>query len=184
MAYVISRSWISSFLNLLHYFHLHSQLTISELHSTFRDEFSPQCSPMSEDTDDSRYCDTTSCPTSPVSPHHHQRMSPARASISNPHPPPPSTSFANAACSPHPRQRGSDSDCIRFPPSPNDVCHTGDLRRTALLRSVQMRAHPHCPVAYELPFGREQEGEEREAADYVDDCSTVAEESVPKLSEN
>ena len=42
-------------------------------------------------------------------------------------------------------RRGPDAEA-RFPSSPNDACHTGDLRRTALLRSVQMRAQPHSSL--------------------------------------
>lgn len=123
-------------------------------HCAFRDECSSECSRMSEDSEDSQCCDSplnTSCPTSPSSPcHDYQRVSPARASTSNLHP--------HLTCS-HPRQHSTDSDGIRFPLSPNDVCYGGDLRRTALLRSVQMIAHP---VAYELPFGRDLSSEKVE----------------------
>lgn len=108
-----------------------------------------QYSPMSEDSDESRYCETTttnSCssqpdsrPTSPVSPYRYQRplsaFSSAPSSCSNaPH--------GSTVSFTQPRQRGSDSEG-RFPSSPSDICHSADLRRAALLRSVQMRTQPH-----------------------------------------
>ncbi|WOK94691.1 hypothetical protein Cni_G03396 [Canna indica] len=170
-----------------------------------RDEIALQYSPMSEDSDDCRYCDTPlgttishsdvmSTPTSPVSPHRHQNpfsisTSSAQYSLNT-------CNVAAIVCS-HPRQRGSDSEG-RFPSSPNDMCHTTDLRRAALLRSVQMRAQPHCSVAYELPFNNGQEnmqsaeeGEDRSfscvkglddetryqgsehESDFIEDCSPL-----------
>ncbi|XAR61393.1 hypothetical protein NMG60_11035085 [Bertholletia excelsa] len=152
--------------------------------SPARDEISLQYSPMSEDSDDSRYCETQangcsslpdSLPTSPVSPYRYQRplsgfcSAPSTTSTSSPH-----------------RQRGSDSEG-RFPSSPSDICHLADLRRAALLRSVQMRTQPLGPTPFELPFGAGQEAmhsetEERpcsymkslvdEREDYhIEDCS-------------
>ncbi|KAL7199101.1 hypothetical protein ACSBR2_021392 [Camellia fascicularis] len=54
------------------------------------------------------------------------------------------------------RQRGSDSEG-RFPSSPSDICHSADLRRAALLRSVLMRTQPPGPSPFELPCGPGQE---------------------------
>ncbi|KAJ6848622.1 uncharacterized protein M6B38_275395 [Iris pallida] len=161
--------------------------------SPSREDLSLQCSPMSEDFDDSRYCytplhtsilqsETTSCPASPVSPHRHQPPSPAGPSAPNLHAPPGCTLHALAASS-HPRLHGSDSsDGVRFPSSPNDVCHTGDLRRVALLRSVQMRAQPNWPTAYEgderLYLSPERE------TDYVEDAPAAeVDPSEAKLGE-
>ncbi|CAA0831973.1 Unknown protein [Striga hermonthica] len=65
------------------------------------------------------------------------------------------TSYHSHACatssamSPLPRQRGPDSEA-RFPSSPSDICHTADLRKAALLRSVQMRAQPASPAQFEV----------------------------------
>ncbi|XP_054808582.1 uncharacterized protein LOC129310690 [Prosopis cineraria] len=110
-----------------------------------RDEMSSQYSPMSEDSDESRYCETTtnSCssqpesrPTSPVSPYRYQRPLSAFSSA-----PSSSSNASHGSTVPQPRQRGSDSEG-RFPSSPSDICHSADLRRAALLRSVQMRAQP------------------------------------------
>ncbi|ESR57696.1 hypothetical protein KPL70_009729 [Citrus sinensis] len=109
------------------------------MESPARDEMSMQYSPMSEDSDDSRFGEppgnscssqSDSLPTSPVSPH--------------------------SVTSSQPRQRGSDSEG-RFPSSPSDICHSGDLRRAALLRSVQMRAQPPSLSSFELSFGSAQE---------------------------
>ncbi|KAL9435579.1 hypothetical protein AB3S75_021784 [Citrus x aurantiifolia] len=109
------------------------------MESPARDEMSMQYSPMSEDSDDLRFGEppgnscssqSDSLPTSPVSPH--------------------------SVTSSQPRQRGSDSEG-RFPSSPSDICHSGDLRRAALLRSVQMRAQPPSLSSFELSFGSAQE---------------------------
>ncbi|KAJ4955747.1 hypothetical protein NE237_012530 [Protea cynaroides] len=132
---------------------------------SFRDELSMQYSPMSEDSEESRYYEThlitstlqpDSITSSPVSPHRYQRplsgfssATPTNSYSS------PSCSVAAGACS-QPRQRGSDSEG-RFPSSPSDICHSADLRRAALLRSVQMRAQPSGSSAYELPFNPGQE---------------------------
>ncbi|KAJ6404130.1 hypothetical protein OIU84_012340 [Salix udensis] len=124
-----------------------------------RDELSLQYSPMSEDSDDSRFCETpvNSCspqsesfPGSPVSPYRQQRSHCEFSSA-----PPCSSSFSSHGCSvpsSQPRQRGSDSEG-RFPSSPSDICHSADLRRAALLRSVQMRTQPAGSSSFELPFG-------------------------------
>ncbi|KNA26054.1 hypothetical protein SOVF_001200 isoform A [Spinacia oleracea] len=126
-----------------------------------RDEMSLQYSPMSEDLDDARYYETpmSACssqsesrPTSPVSPY---RYKPVGAFCPSP---PPSTSQPVNGCSTfssgssQPRQRGSDTEG-RFPSSPSDICHSGDLRKTALLRSVQMRSQPSCSSTFDLGLG-------------------------------
>lgn len=156
----------------------------------FRDDMSLQYSPMSEDSDDLRFCETPvhscssqpdSLPSSPVSPCRYQRPQNAFSSAS-------STSLnashgftvSAVACS-QPRQRGSDSEG-RFPSSPSDICHSADLRRAALLRSVQMRTQPPCSPSLELPFGSGQEpppsidAEERtyEREYQIEECSTIA----------
>ncbi|KAJ1402413.1 hypothetical protein SESBI_28105 [Sesbania bispinosa] len=152
---------------------------------------------MSEDSDDSRFCDTPvhscssqpdSLPSSPVSPYRYQRPQSVFSSV-------PSTSsnashgttISTITCS-QPRQRGSDSDG-RFPSSPSDICHSADLRRAALLRSVQMRTQPPGSAPLELPFGSGQEPapnvepEERscsymksledEREYHIEECSTI-----------
>ncbi|KAL2239035.1 UNVERIFIED_CONTAM: hypothetical protein Sindi_1095200 [Sesamum indicum] len=131
----------------------------------FRDEISVQYSPMSEDSDDSRYYESStntcssqpeSAPTSPVSPYRCQK--PLSGFVSGP----PTTSYpspsgiASPSASPQPRQRGSDTEG-RFPSSPSDICHSADLRRAALLRSVQMRAQPVGSSNFELPLSPGQE---------------------------
>ncbi|GLU07298.1 hypothetical protein SLE2022_242610 [Rubroshorea leprosula] len=103
--------------------------------------------------------------------------------------------ISSVTCSPS-RQRGSDTEG-RFPSSPSDICHSADLRRAALLRSVQLRAQPSGPLPFELPFGSAQEPvsdievEERPCSfirslvddrDYrVEDCPLVM--SEPEFSE-
>ncbi|KAF5936634.1 hypothetical protein HYC85_024140 [Camellia sinensis] len=125
-----------------------------------RDEMSLQYSPMSEDSDDSRYCETPihtcssqpdSLPTSPVSPYRYQRPLSGFYSA-----PPTSSNPSPTITSSQTRQRGSDSEG-RFPSSPSDICHSADLRRAALLRSVQMRTQPSGPSPFELPCGPGQE---------------------------
>ncbi|XP_023743842.1 uncharacterized protein LOC111892014 [Lactuca sativa] len=132
-----------------------------------RDELPLQYSPMSEDLDEFRYCESNACspspspsqtdsqPTSPVSPYRFQKLpstfSPGPTTTttttsSGYYPPPPPTSQG--------RQRGSDSEG-RFPSSPSDICHSADLRRAALLRSVQMRTQPSQfeePLPLPLPL--------------------------------
>ncbi|KAI4301479.1 hypothetical protein L6164_034755 [Bauhinia variegata] len=137
----------------------------SESMFSLRDEMSLQYSPMSEDSDDSRFCETTinSCssqpeshPSSPVSPYRYQRSLSVFSSA-------PSTSsnalhgstVSTVTCT-QSRQRGSDSEG-RFPSSPSDICHSADLRRAALLRSVQMRTQPAGSASLELPYGSVQE---------------------------
>ncbi|KAF8394635.1 hypothetical protein HHK36_020849 [Tetracentron sinense] len=137
----------------------------SESMSYPRDEISSQYSPMSEDYEDSRYCETPintsstqpdSLPTSPVSPYRYQRPLTGFSSTS------PTTSYPSVGCTlatvafSQPRQRSSDSEG-RFPSSPSDICHSADLRRAALLRSLQMRTQSPGPPAFEFPFGPVQE---------------------------
>ncbi|KAF8006651.1 hypothetical protein BT93_K0837 [Corymbia citriodora subsp. variegata] len=137
----------------------------SESMSYFRDDMSSQYSPMSEDSDDSRFCEipinacssqSDSVPTSPVSPYRCQRpfggpstAAPATSSPSYSH-------NLVAPTSSQTRQRGSDSEG-RFPSSPSDICHSADLRRAALLRSVQMRTQPAPICPYESPFAPGQD---------------------------
>lgn len=131
----------------------------------FRDETSVQYSPMSEDSDDSRYYESStntcssqpeSAPTSPVSPYRCQK--PLSGFVSGP----PTNSYPSHGCivssavSPQSRQRGSDTEG-RFPSSPSDICHSADLRRAALLRSVQMRAQPLGSSQFELQLSPGQE---------------------------
>lgn len=120
---------------------------------------------MSEDSDDLRFCETPvhscssqldSLPSSPVSsPHRYQKpqnvFSSAPSSSSNAS----HVSTVSTATCPQPRQRGSDSEG-RFPSSPSDICHSADLRRAALLRSVQMRTQPSS-ASLDLPFGSNQD---------------------------
>lgn len=120
---------------------------------------------MSEDSDDSRFCEAPintclsqpdSLPTSPVSSYRHQKPlsgSPSAPSTSSY--PSHGCTFTGVTCS-QTRQRGSDSEG-RFPSSPSDICHSADLRRAALLRSVQMRTQPSSSLSFELPFGSGQE---------------------------
>ncbi|EOA27654.1 hypothetical protein CARUB_v10023801mg [Capsella rubella] len=128
-----------------------------------RDDLPLQYSPMSEDSDEARFCEdpttTTSTsssqpesrPTSPVSPYRYQRPltstnSPHLSSTTISHhshtcPASMSSNATTTTTTPQSRHRGSDTEG-RFPSSPSDICHSGDLRRTALLRSVQMRTQP------------------------------------------
>ncbi|XP_030451843.2 uncharacterized protein LOC115673729 isoform X1 [Syzygium oleosum] len=131
----------------------------------FRDDMSSQYSPMSEDSDDSRFCEipinacssqSDSLPTSPVSPYRCQRPFGGPSSAT---PIASSPSYSHnlvAPTSSQTRQRGSDSEG-RFPSSPSDICHSADLRRAALLRSVQMRTQPAPICPYESPFASGQE---------------------------
>ncbi|KAJ0111705.1 hypothetical protein Patl1_00912 [Pistacia atlantica] len=64
---------------------------------------------------------------------------------------PSTSSYPSHSCTvsgSQPRQRGSDSEG-RFPSSPSDICHSADLRRAALLRSVQMRTQPPGMPSFE-----------------------------------
>ncbi|KAL2323692.1 hypothetical protein Fmac_028071 [Flemingia macrophylla] len=134
---------------------------------SFRDDMSSQYSPMSEDSDDLRFCETPvhscssqpdSLPSSPVSPHRYQKpqnvvssASPSSSSNAS-H----SSTVCTVTCS-QPRQRGSDNSEGRFPSSPSDICHSADLRRAALLRSVQMRTQSPGSASLDLPFGSNQD---------------------------
>ncbi|MBA0762594.1 hypothetical protein Gotri_012185 [Gossypium trilobum] len=129
-----------------------------------RDEMSWQYSPMSEDSDDSRFGEapmntclshSDSMPTSPVSPYRYQRPLNGFCSTSSTSSYPLNGNVSTVSSS-QPRQRGSDTEG-RFPSSPSDICHSADLRRAALLRSVQMRTQPSGPSPFELPFGSGQE---------------------------
>ncbi|BBH06577.1 hypothetical protein Prudu_018269 [Prunus dulcis] len=130
-----------------------------------RDEMSLQYSPMSDDSDDSRFCENPintcssqpdSVPSSPVSPYRYQRPLTGFPSTCS------STSQSSNGCTvtnfncSQPRQRGSDSEG-RFPSSPSDICHSADLRRAALLRSVQMRTQPFAPPSDDMAFSSGQE---------------------------
>ncbi|XP_066308893.1 uncharacterized protein [Miscanthus floridulus] len=132
-----------------------------------RDEMSMQYSPMSEESDDYRYYDTQvntngnqtdvlgNSSTSPASSPHRPQKLHTWFSSACPYPLP-SCSLPAVVCSPARRGCGTEQEG-RIPSSPNDMCHGGDLRRAALLRSVQMRVQsPHlCDV---LPSsGHEQE---------------------------
>ncbi|KAK1558642.1 hypothetical protein Q3G72_004942 [Acer saccharum] len=137
----------------------------SLMESPARDEMTMQYSPMSEDSDDSRFCEAPvstcssqpdSLPTSPVSPYRYQRPLSGFSSAPSTSPYPSHGSTVTTVASSQPRQRGSDSEG-RFPSSPSDICHSADLRRAALLRSVQMRTQPPSLLSYELPFGSSQE---------------------------
>ncbi|GMJ09216.1 hypothetical protein like AT2G25920 [Hibiscus trionum] len=170
-----------------------------------RDEMAWQYSPMSEDSDDSRFSETPmntcishsdSLPTSPVSPYRYPR--PLNAFYSTPstssHPLP--GNVGAGACS-QPRKRGSDNEG-RFPSSPSDIVHSSDLRRAALMRSVQMKTQPAGPSSLELQFGPGQENspsievEERPCSfvksligdrDYqIEECSSLG-VSEPEFSE-
>lgn len=164
-----------------------------------RDEISLQYSPMSEDSDDSRFCDAPtntsssqsqpdSGPSSPVSPYRYQKpLSVFHSAPSTSSHPPHGCALATITCS-QPRQRSSDSEG-RFPSSPSDICHSADLRRAALLRSVQMRTQPLGLSSFELPFSSGQEpvqnmeAEERPCSymkslvderDYQIECSSMS----------
>lgn len=133
--------------------------------SFFRDETSVQYSPMSEDSDDSRYYESStntcssqpeSAPTSPVSPYRCQK--PLSGFMSNPATTsyPSHGSMVSSSSSPQSHKRGSDTEG-RFPSSPSDICHSADLRRAALLRSVQMRTQPLGASQFEMHLGIGQE---------------------------
>ncbi|KAL6850294.1 hypothetical protein ACP4OV_020921 [Aristida adscensionis] len=137
--------------------------------SCFRDEMITQYSPMSEESDDYRYFDThvnnsgnqtdvmRSPSTSPVSSPHRFQKQCSWFSTTNPcHFP--SNSLPAVACS---HARCSAEHEGRSPSSPNDMCHGGDLRRTALLRAVQMRVQG--PNATDFSFGNGHEQKEEHA---------------------
>lgn len=152
-------------------------LSINLVDSSARDDISLQYSPMSEDSDDSRCCEisTNTCsshsesiPTSPVSPYRCQKPQTGFA------PGPPSTShgcIVSSVASTQSRHRGSDNEG-RFPSSPSDICHSADLRRAALLRSVQMRAHPLELSQFESPYSPGQEsGNNMESEEQTCSCA-------------
>ncbi|EYU46790.1 hypothetical protein ABFS82_04G009300 [Erythranthe guttata] len=175
---------------------MHSPVRSENMLPYLREETS---SPMSEDSDDSRYYEssTNTCPsqpesgtTSPVSPYRGQKplisgFTSGGATTSYP----PHGSIASSL----PRQRSSDTEG-RFPSSPSDICHSADLRRTALLRSVQMRSQPLLSSQYELPASLGQEscnnvGVEDRACSYmkvdvdVDEEYEIAESTSLGVSE-
>ncbi|KAK9147016.1 hypothetical protein Sjap_006919 [Stephania japonica] len=129
----------------------------SEFMCCLRDDISLQYSPMSEDSDDAQYGETPpnnsmgnpdSVPTSPVSPHRHAKSHNSNSHFSNP---PFGCAFTAVACSHHSRPRCADSEG-RLPSSPSDICHSADLRRAALMRSLQMRTQPPTQPSFELPL--------------------------------
>nr|ADE77441.1 unknown [Picea sitchensis] len=148
----------------------------TETVSFSREELAAQYSPMSEDSDDcvgyrmircndspqhismTQSDQVISSPTSPVSPQRNQRTINGAGSQFG------CSSFTSSTgagssslgymtsfplpCT-QPRQRSSDSES-RFPPSPSDPCQSADLRRAALLRSLQMRAQPPIMPSFEM----------------------------------
>lgn len=146
-----------------------------------------QYSPMSEDLDDCRYYETSantyssqpdSLPTSPVSPYRHQKIPSIFSSG------PTTTSHPFHGCT-HPavsssqsRQRGGSDSEGRFPSSPSDICHSADLRRAALLRSVQMRTQPLGPAQLEVSFSPMQDS----VHNLVDDREYHIEEVCTSMS--
>ncbi|KAM0071869.1 hypothetical protein Hdeb2414_s0001g00030151 [Helianthus debilis subsp. tardiflorus] len=125
-----------------------------------RDELPLQYSPMSEDLDECRYYESNACspspsqpdsqPTSPVSPYRFQRLAAATFSPGPVYPGAPAVTPSQA------RQRGSEPEG-RFPSSPSDICHSADLRRAALMRSVQMRTQPMGSSQLDAGFSPMQE---------------------------
>lgn len=120
---------------------------------------------MAEDSDENRFCEasTNTCssqpdslPTCPVSPYRYQKQLNALSSI------PCTSSYSSNGCtitgltSTQPRQRSSDSES-RLPSSPSDICQPADLRRAALLRSVQIRAQPSLSSSLELQYSQGQD---------------------------
>ncbi|KAL6500277.1 hypothetical protein OROHE_025643 [Orobanche hederae] len=159
---------------------LDSPVRSDSMTAGLRDEQSVQYSPMSEDSDDSRYYESSantcsspqpeSAPSSPVSPHRGQKSlsNYISACPTTSYPPHPSNNNNNnsSAMSAQPRQRGSDTES-RFPSSPSDICHSADLRRAALLRSVQMRAQPSQFEGVPQESGSNVEGEDRGVCSYM-----------------
>ncbi|OEL26279.1 hypothetical protein BAE44_0012703 [Dichanthelium oligosanthes] len=136
--------------------------------SCFRDEMIKQYSPMSEESDDYWYYDTqvntngnqtyamSSPSTSPISSHGFQKLH-TWFSSANPYPLP-SCSLSAVVCSHAHHGSGTEHEG-RIPSSPNDMCHGGDLRRTALLRSMQMRVQRSHPCDLLSSSGHEQDQE-------------------------
>lgn len=134
-------------------------LTENLIESPSRYEISEPYSPMAEDLGYSQLCETSlnsslvhsdvvRNPPGPISPHMHQKTLTGFSSA-NPYPLPGCTFAAVVCCRPCQHRSNSEG---RFPSSPSDVRHTTDLRRVALLRSVQMRTQMDCPPPYQLPF--------------------------------
>ncbi|CAI9105496.1 OLC1v1004427C1 [Oldenlandia corymbosa var. corymbosa] len=157
----------------------------SETMFYLRDEMSVEYSPMSEDSDDSRYFETSvnmcsslpdSRPTSPVSPYRNQRPSSGSTSTSYPAHSCPASPTTTAT---QPRQRGGSDSEGRFPSSPSDICHSADLRRAALLRSVQMRTQPTGPSSSSFDLQPSNSGQQEHAnhhnmeAEYHGQCTYV-----------
>lgn len=130
-----------------------------------RDEMSMQYSPMSEESDDYRYYDTQvntngnqtdvlgNPSTSLISSAHRFQRPHTWFSSASPYPLP-SCSLPAVICSPARRGCGTEQEGW-IPSSPNDMCYGGDLRRTALLRSVQMKVQsPHPCDVHEREQGR------------------------------
>ncbi|RAL42069.1 unnamed protein product [Cuscuta campestris] len=149
-----------------------------------RDDLSLQYSPMSEDSDDlpsyevsmhvcSSQPESSSMPTSPVSPYRHQRPLSGLSPFPQTTPTHGCNSHHVSPC--NARQRGSDSEG-RFPSSPSDICHSADLRRAALLRSVQMRTQPHgAATLFDLSLnqGGHEHSLETDEGDYqIAECSS------------
>lgn len=130
-----------------------------------RDEIHVPYSPMSEDSDESRYYENSiypsssqpeSAPTSPVSPYRCQKAIGGSTSGPLTTSYPSHCAFLSSTASSQARNRGSDTEG-RFPSSPSDICHSADLRRAALLRSVQMRTQPLGASQFELLLNPGQE---------------------------
>lgn len=125
------------------------------------DDLSTLDSPMSDDSDESvgfrmgRAVENPTCtpvstveslsvaPTSPVSPRRKEHLPPyipnySGTLSSRQQTPPPYTPSLPLPCS-QARAKGTDAEG-RLPPSPSDPCQSADLRRAALLRSLQMRS--------------------------------------------
>ncbi|KAJ7977631.1 Pollen-specific LRR extensin-like protein [Quillaja saponaria] len=147
------------------------------MESPARDEMPSQYLPMSEDSDDSRFCEISintpdNVPSSPVSPCRYQRPHCALYSGPSTNSNPSHGSNVSTVTSPQLRQRGSESES-RFPSSPSDICHSADLRRAALLRSVQMRTQPPGSSSFELPFSSGQESLPRVDVEERPTCSCM-----------
>ncbi|ESQ37864.1 hypothetical protein EUTSA_v10028896mg [Eutrema salsugineum] len=159
-----------------------------------RDDLPLQYSPMSEDSDEARFFEdptttTTSNslesrPTSPVSPYRYQRpltsTNPSSSTISHTSISTNAATTTTATTTPQSRQRGSDTEG-RFPSSPSDICHSGDLRRTALLRSVQMRTQP-CGHASSSSGPSNMDGEERMCFKSMEEDNRVEDVSHSQVS--
>ncbi|GJN05315.1 hypothetical protein PR202_ga22937 [Eleusine coracana subsp. coracana] len=136
--------------------HFRDETTVSEKSEDFR-SYDNQVNTSRNQTD------MSSSSTSPISsPNRFQK--PNTCSSSGNQYPLPSSSLSAVASSNV--RRGTEHEG-RIPSSPNDMCHSGDLRRTALLRSVQMRVqglHPR-DLLFRTEHDREQECARINAAD-------------------